>query len=179
MDTHRFWQLIESSRRGLDPARAGGNMERQLGELRVLLSKLSPEEVLAFRDRLVEQMNAAFQWELWGAAYLIGGGCSDDGFSDFRGWLVSMGRRVFENALSHADSLADIADAPGVEDVFFEEFSGVPARVYEELTGREIPAYPGPLPHAPAGESWREDGEDLARRLPRLWARYRARQPPQ
>jgi hypothetical protein len=172
MDIARFWQLVESSRRGFNPNNAEGNMERQCGELRALLLKLPPEEVLSFRAHLFELMKVAFRWELWGAAYLIAGGCSDDGFADFRGWLISRGRRVFEAALVDAESLLGPADAPGVEDVFFEEFPAVPARVYEELTGREIPAYDGGRPLTPAGEPWSEDGGDLERRFPMLWARY-------
>jgi hypothetical protein len=121
-------------------------MARQGRELRALLLKLPPEEVLAFRDHVFELMNVAFRWELWGAAYLIAGGCSDDGFADFRSWLISMGCRVFEDAMVDAQSLLGPAQAPGVEDVFFEEFSALPARVYEEQTGREIPPYDGPPP---------------------------------
>jgi len=173
MNVEQFWKLIESSRRGFDPARLDGNMQQQLEELRRLLSKLPPEEIIDFRNHLLAQMDAAFHWDLWGAAYLIAGGCSDDGFADFRGWLISMGRRVFEDAVSHAESLIDVVDAPGIEDVFFEEFQYLPAQVYEELTGQEIPTASGQHPVEPAGEPWGDDEEKLARRLPRLWARYR------
>jgi hypothetical protein len=173
MNVERFWQLVESSRQGADPVRSAGNMERQLGELRALLLKLPPEEIIEFRNQFFEQMNLAFKWELWGAAHIIAGGCSDDGFSDFRSWLISMGRRVFEGALSNAESLLDVADAPGLEDVFFEDFSAVPAQVYAERTGRELPVYEGPHPLTPAGEPWSEDGRELEQRFPKLWARYR------
>ena len=54
-----------------------------------------------------------------------------------------MGRRVFERAVADAESLADVADAPGVEYVFFEEFLYVSAQAYEESTGRRIPEYTG------------------------------------
>ena len=37
---------------------------------------------------------------LWDAAYLINGGCSDDGFDYFRGWLVDQGRETFERCLA-------------------------------------------------------------------------------
>lgn len=173
MDAERFWKLIESSQRGFDPGRVDGNMQHQLEELRRLLSKLPPEEIVGFRDQFLAQRDAAFHWDLWGAAYIIAGGCSDDGFVDFRSWLISMGRRVFEDAVSHAESLLDVADAPGIEDVFFEEFQYVPAQVYEELTGQELPPASGPSPIEPAGEPWSEDDGSLERRLPRLLARYR------
>ena len=34
-------------------------------------------------------LNEAYTWDLWGAADVIHGGCSDDGFEYFRRWLVS------------------------------------------------------------------------------------------
>lgn len=173
MNVDQFWKLIESSWSGFNPDRIDGNMEQQREELRRLLLKLPPEEVLDFRDHLLQQMEAAFHWDLWGAAYLIADGCSDDGFADFRSWLISMGRRVFEAAVSDAESLVEAADAPGVEDVFFEEFQYVPAQAYEALTGQEPPEYEGRSPEEPAGERWNEDERNLAQRLPRLWARYR------
>ncbi|MBN1207996.1 MAG: DUF4240 domain-containing protein [Myxococcaceae bacterium] len=177
MNADLFWRIIESSRSGFDPNRADGNMEQQLEELRSLLRELSPEEIVGFRNQLLDYVDAAFTWDLWGAAYVIGGGCSDDGFMDFRGWLISMGRDVFEKALSDAESLADVASAPGIEGVFFEEFLNVPAQVFEEATGREVPEYTGHSRVHPAGEKWNEAREDLERRFPRLWAKYRASAP--
>ena len=39
-------------------------------------------------------MDDSYRWDLWGAAYLANGGCSDDGFDYFRGWLIGQGRKV-------------------------------------------------------------------------------------
>ena len=150
-----------------------GNLERQAARLRELLLELSPVEVASFADRFHEYMSAAFHWDLWGAAYVIAGGCSDDGFADFRSWLISMGQATFESARSNPESLLDVAAGPGVEDIFFEEFAYVPAQIYEEQTGRELPPYAGATPASPAGAPWSEEGDDLQRRFPRLWARYR------
>jgi hypothetical protein len=172
MDTDRFWSIIESSRRGLSSARPEGNMEQQVAKLGDLLAGLSPTEIIEFWNQFNQQFDRAYRWDLWGAAYIIADGCSDDGFTDFRSWLISMGRQVFEKTLSDVESLADVADAPGVEDVFFEDFRYVPAHVYEELTGLELPAYPSPSPSEPEGEAWDENGDDLERRFPRLWAKY-------
>lgn len=41
-----------------------------------------------------------------GGAYLIGGGCSDDRFSDFTAGLVALGREWYERASACPDSLA-------------------------------------------------------------------------
>jgi hypothetical protein len=45
---------------------------------------------------------------LWAAAYLINGGCSDDGFESFRCWLIVQGRTVFERSVADPDTLADL-----------------------------------------------------------------------
>jgi hypothetical protein len=37
---------------------------------------------------------------------VVNGHCSDDSFENFRCWLVSMGRDVYENALANPDSLS-------------------------------------------------------------------------
>jgi hypothetical protein len=52
-------------------------------------------------------MAESYRWDLWGAAYLINGGCSDDGFDYFRGWLLSQGRAIWQATLADPDSLAD------------------------------------------------------------------------
>ncbi|MFD6821443.1 DUF4240 domain-containing protein [Streptomyces sp. NPDC060085] len=41
------------------------------------------------------------------AAYLIGGGCSNDSFMDFRAGLIALGRDWYEKATADPDSLAD------------------------------------------------------------------------
>ena len=45
------------------------------------------------------KMDQAYSWPLWGAAYVINGGCSDDTFTDFRAALISRGRQAFEAQL--------------------------------------------------------------------------------
>ncbi|WP_224249083.1 DUF4240 domain-containing protein [Hyalangium gracile] len=86
MDSEKFWRIVMSSRSSFRPTQVDGNMEQQLEELRALLLALPPEEIVEFRNFLLAQMDAAFHWDLWGAAYLIAEGCSDDGFTDFRAW---------------------------------------------------------------------------------------------
>ena len=41
---------------------------------------------------------------------MLKGGCSDDGFEYFRGWLLSRGRKVYEAAMRNPDSLVRQAD---------------------------------------------------------------------
>ena len=155
MTIEQFWALIAAS-------------HRQADELRALLSRLPLSEIVDFNVHFQDRMNAAFQWDLWAVAYLAAEGCSDEGFVDFRSWLISRGRDVFETAMVDAESLLQVIDAPDVEDVFFEEFQYVPAQVHAARTGgRELPPVPA-RPSATSGTRWHED--ELAHRFPKLWA---------
>jgi len=172
MDTSRFWAIIGESRNCFDSELLDGNMDVQLEQLQTLLNALPPEEVVQFQTEFDKRMIEANRWDLWGAAYIIEGGCSDDGFADFRSWLISMGRDVYEAALRDPQSLVEVADASGVEATSFEEFQYVAAQTYEERTGEELPDTGVSGVSEPVGEPWSEDGDDLERLLPKLWAKY-------
>jgi hypothetical protein len=84
-----------------------------------------------------------------------------------------MGREVYEAALRDPESLVDVADASGVEVTSFEEFRYVARQVYEERTGRDLPDTGVRHEREPLGDPWSEAGDDLARLLPKLSAKYR------
>ena len=105
MDNGSFWKLIDTSRQA-----AEGDPEQQLKELESLLDELSVDELVDFQAIFVSYFRASYTWPLWGAAYVIGGGCSDDGFDYFRGWLISRGEKVFSAALADPDTLASVID---------------------------------------------------------------------
>ena len=44
---------------------------------------------------------------MWAVAYIVLGGCSDDGFDYFRFWLVARGKEVYMKAIQNADSLSN------------------------------------------------------------------------
>lgn len=113
-------------------------------------------------------MDEAYRWDLWAAAYIIGGGCSDDGFMDFRATLISHGREIYEQALEDPESLADLGKMD--EDYwFYEGYQYVPSEVAEEMSG-EAPDRYAPAPDEPSGDEWDEDS--VERMYPRLAKLY-------
>jgi hypothetical protein len=98
MDIDQFWQLIDATRGQPDR----GDM------LTAALSTLPEDEVVRFQLLHDDVLQSANTVDLWGAAHLIMGGCSDDAFSDFREDLIELGREVFEAAVGDPDSLAGI-----------------------------------------------------------------------
>lgn len=118
-------------------------------------------------------MDDAYTSELWGAAYIMNGGCSGDMFEYFRAWLIAQGRATFEAALKDPDTLAKASltlGEPGNHD--FESLLYAPAEAHEAKTGKELPRSPRPRKPEPSGEQWSEENGDLERRWPRLWKRF-------
>jgi hypothetical protein len=113
-------------------------------------------------------MRDSYRWDLWGAAYVINQGCSDDGFDYFRGWLLVQGKDVWDEALRDPETLAEI-HIDG--DVQCEDALYVASKAYEESTGRALPPQQ-PQPSAPTGVRWNES--DLEALFPRLWERFGA-----
>jgi hypothetical protein len=161
VDAAKFWQLIEDSREN-----AGGDSNEQADELTDLLSDLPPDEIVAFDRLLQDLLAAAYRRDLWAAASIINGGCSDDGFEYFRAWLVAQGARVYHEALADPETLAERAepDATNAESLLYAA-----GDAYRVETGRDLPARAS-HPSEPAGERWSED--DLEHRFPKLWAAF-------
>jgi hypothetical protein len=141
MDDKRFWEIIAASRSDFDPNHYADSRDKQAARLHQLLSALSTQELHAFLKLFGAHMDAAYSRPregLWGVAFDIGGGCSDDAFDDFRSWLISMGRAIYEAALRDPNTVYLVAEQRNLgEDVFFEEFQYVPYRLWREKTGEE------------------------------------------
>ena len=94
MTEEQFWTIIENSNRGRN--------------LKECLTPLSEEELFGFRYWWIHFCHISYKQELWAVAYVVLGGCSDDGFDYFRFWLIVQGQKVFSNALENADTLCDV-----------------------------------------------------------------------
>jgi len=172
MSADQFWQIIERA------ARSDHDPDAHMEALRAALRELSPEQIISFEVAFRRYLNEAYSWDLWGAAYVVHGGCSDDGFEYFRRWLVSRGRDVYEVALADADSLAQLDVRPGADGVWqFEEIYYVLTDIFEEKGGEgDVRDYSEPEAGlggpGPSGEPFEEDEEHLAPRYPNLWRRF-------
>jgi hypothetical protein len=180
-----FWQVVQDAHDA-----SAGDMTAKCEAIRARLIAKPGYDVLSFREHFDRSMDRAYDHALWGAAYVINGGCGDDTFNDFRACLISRGRQAYEDALSDPDSMADGLVEP--ESWFFEGYeyaiSDAVRAVHRTVApansrgwlGRLIPSRSAgivpippryaPLPREPAGTRWSED--DLPRLYPKLWARF-------
>lgn len=102
MDKNVFWKLIKDARS------VAGDSGSVAEHVVVSLLRYSPEQIIHWHCILDHYQKLSYKNKLWAAAYVINGGCSDDGFDYFRGWLIAEGRDTFMQALENPDSLADV-----------------------------------------------------------------------
>ena len=105
MTRDEFWQIIETTRLATnhDP-------DAQSEHIEMLLTPLPDDELVSFHTHFYALYHPTYRADLWGAAYIINGGCSDDGFDYFRAWVIGRGQAIYEAALASPDSLAAIAE---------------------------------------------------------------------
>jgi len=131
IDTTSFWKLIWDTKQ-----RSAGNPDYQLAALTDALVDLDASDIIAFKAYFDQLMAVSYTRELWAAAYIINGGCSDDCFDYFRGWLIAQGETVFYNALHDPETLAEVVEP---EEAELEDMLYVASKAYERKTGQELP----------------------------------------
>src|SRR5262245_34632186 len=76
-------------------------------ELVTRLAALGTDSAISFDAHLHRAHDVLNRWDVWAAAYLINGGCSDDSFIDFKLGIVTLGREWHQRVVADPDSLAD------------------------------------------------------------------------
>jgi len=168
MRTDDFWAVIDRATADR-PASPGDVAKRAAAEL----ATREPDEIVAWDRHLGKVMTASGKEDLWAAAYLINGGASDEGFDNFRGWLIAHGRDAVAQAVREPDSLAGMAVIKAAADTgaVFEagEVLTIASEAYAQATGEELPPSEGPPTRPDPGDLWDFDNEDeMRKRLPRL-----------
>ncbi|WNY28160.1 hypothetical protein MmiEs2_03420 [Methanimicrococcus stummii] len=171
MSEDKFWEIIELSKAD-DP-------QDQLDNLVEQLSAMTADDIFGFDYQLDKHLEMSYNSDLWAAAYIVCGGCSDDAFDYFRAWLVSKGRDVFEKALENPDSLLDVFEA--MDDADFpenEEILYATLDAYDEATGKEdfydvLDTFEDNFQIVEIELTWDEDDpKTLAAVCPNLFERY-------
>ena len=160
----QFWEVIDST------SEKPLNIEKASERLAAALRKMPQPDVFEFCCEFDRKMDEAYTWELWGVAYLINGGCSDDSFMDFRGSLIAMGKEIFDKAISDAESLLNI-DKDQLAQMFEEGYIYSAPTAYETLSG-EQPHMNVSRKQSPSGKEWDESRQSLQQQFPKAWSVY-------
>lgn len=131
MDTQTFWSLIDRTKEN-----SSGDPNKQAELLLKELLELSVQDILDYNRIFRNLKDQAYTADLWAAAAVIDPwGCSDDGFTDFRAWLIAQGKSAYERALKDPETLVNIVDI-GME-TQIEKLSYVSLEAYKCKTGLE------------------------------------------
>lgn len=176
MDQKELWSLIEKSR----------EFDDQAEWLTELLAEKEVEEVVEFEYLFQELMNTSYNSRLWGAAFVLMGGCSDDAFDYFRGWLIGQGEVVFNKVLKDPEFLASYINEDNLDDEGYpqnEELLSVGLDAYTLIKTGDIEwddnihdellealDKKGLQPANDIELDWEED--DLEKLFPILWERF-------
>jgi len=165
-----FWNLIERTKR-----KAGGDTEEQVELLEELLAERPLEDIIEF-GRVLEYFHSlSYTSDLWAAAYIIQGGCSDDMFDYFRAWLIAQGKEVFENATENPETLAKIISVEDAEEIDGECLLYVAAQAYERKTGKsweKLLDLQGFVKFPELEFDWNEEDDSLKSKFPKLYKKY-------
>ncbi len=165
MDEEQFWKIIQTTKDN-----SHGDFEEQQEALATELHKLTPDDIILFGNRFRYFRGQANTWELWGAIYIIHGGCGDDAFNDFREWVIGQGKEFYYKTVKDPESLVEF-DTDSMDEIEWEGLGYVPSTVFKELTGKEMP-YPFQENHNTTGTKWAEESDDLKKMFPRLCAKF-------
>lgn len=102
MDKDKFWNIIDHSREKAD------RWQNMYEPLHTALLELDAPDIIRWQQIFYEYQSLSYKQKLWAAAATMLGGCSDDSFDYFRGWLTAQGKEVFMNALANPESLAEV-----------------------------------------------------------------------
>ncbi|KJK48820.1 hypothetical protein UK23_15920 [Lentzea aerocolonigenes] len=178
MDPNTFWTLIADARSTVADPSDSAAVARAAS---ALLATRPPAEIVAAQQVLWDLLALSYRNPLWAAAYLINGGCSDDGFDYFRGWLLAQGRGVFESALADPDSLAAlpavVRAAESGQEFECELTLNIAWDAHLAATDMKLPEDAFTIRYPELDPDWDfdfDDSAELSARLPRLSALFAA-----
>ena len=99
-----FWDLIHRAKTA-----CGQDIKAMEHFLMDRLISMGSESAMVFHKCVYIYSRLADQYGLWDAAGIVKErGCSDEGFMDFRPWLIAQGKETYMAVLKDPDTLADV-----------------------------------------------------------------------
>ena len=172
MNEEAYWAIIDSS------LKTTRNQEEQGQFLLSMMKELTPQEMIGFYLRTCHLLNEAYTPEMWCAGHIMNTRCSDDGFEDFRYWVISRGKEVYYNATADPDTLVN-EYTEGREVYEFELFGYVAMEAFEDTTGEELldtieDSGGFEVPFLPIEFNWKpDDPGSMIKICPRLYDKFR------
>ncbi|WP_309088569.1 DUF4240 domain-containing protein [Domibacillus sp.] len=176
MNEEEMWTLFQKAKT------KGEDIEEQMEWLVTVLSRKSVIDLVRFEEIFNEVYNQSYTSDLWAAAYIVMGGCSDDLFDYFRAWLLYQGKDIYYAAIKEPETIIPSlentekqGEMPELEDLLF-----LAVYAFEEKTGLEDEHFyrlqerlgEGIQEQPDIELDWEEEEDQLRRRFPMLWGKY-------
>lgn len=153
MDEKKYWLIIGTAFN----YNTFSNIPFGRDKLDSLMSNLNLKELIQFHLRTLDLMNKLHS-SAFGTASIIMNGvhvppCNDEFHSSFRGWIISLGERVFNHVLTHPDYLVNFAVERFDKYYFYYGLDFSAAYEFNERTGFGIENFIGLDRVTPKAES--------------------------
>lgn len=132
MNKQIFWDIIDRVNAEVDR----NEQKAVLAATEKQLMHYPAEDIARWHEIKRVYMDVAYRNDLWAACAATESHCTDDGFIDFRSWLISQGKEIYMAALHNPDSLADLDIPAGSAD--FELYGYVAYDAYALKKAIEI-----------------------------------------
>ena len=166
LSEEKFWDIIENT------IENNISLDRQGELLEIALLQLTEDEILGYQYHFYKFSSQSYKECLWAVAYIVMGGCGDDGFDDFRRWLITRGKQLYCKALSNPDSLCDeFTKIPAGDIPSFEDAAYYPAKIFETKFGKDLHTeedkydYEAVLKIPEIEFTWNDNDEDSIRKI--------------
>ena len=132
MEEDDFWKLIDKSR-----SISNNVYQTQISSLKTILLTLEPGDIEKFDNTFTALLAASYDYKVWGASYVINGGCSDDCFDYFRQYLIGHGKEKFYQTIKDPESCASWIKSE--EEDNWEGLQSPAMEAFKQKTGKNIP----------------------------------------
>ena len=132
MEEDDFWKLIDKSR-----SISNNDYQTQISSLKTILLTLEPGDIEKFDNTFTALLAASYDYKVWGASYVINGGCSDDCFDYFRQYLIGHGKEKFYQTIKDPESCASWIKSE--EEDNWEGLQSPAMEAFKQKTGKNIP----------------------------------------
>jgi hypothetical protein len=158
-----FWTTIDHC--------VNNDIEKQPACLTASFDKLSEENLAWFLAYHSQEYVRLDHFDVWAVAYTVIGGCSDDGFMDFRGWLILKGKNPCQTILTDPEALIPVFTSL---DYSMETCLNFPDTYIENRFGGpiEVPDLGNKRNAQSPTVGVNFDPDDLESRFPMLWKAF-------
>lgn len=134
MNKDVFWKMIDLAKK-----QCGDDYKSMERVLIDQLSNMNPQDIVEYYRINSEYIRLANREGVYDVGCELNKfGLGDDGFVDFRGWLIGQGKDVYMQAMKEPKSIVELGLKPRNGEFSWETFNYIPSYAYTANTGEDM-----------------------------------------